>query len=153
MRGGAVLRRYFRADADAVDADGYFDTGDIASIDGEGFMRIVDRAKDLVKSGGEWISSVEIEGLAAGHPAAMYAAVIAARHRKWGERPLLIVKLRPGCKATREDFLAYLKGRIADWWLPDDVLIVDEMPLGATGKLDKKRLRVLYGEHLLQAGP
>ena len=153
VRGGAVLRRYFRADADAVDADGFFDTGDIASIDGEGFMRIVDRAKDLVKSGGEWISSVEIEGLAAGHPAVMYAAVIAAQHRKWGERPLLIVKLRPGATATREDFLAYLKGRIADWWMPDDVLLVNEMPLGATGKLDKKRLRVLYGKHLLQAGP
>ena len=152
VRGGAVVRRYFRASADAVDADGFFDTGDIASIDAAGFMRIVDRAKDLVKSGGEWISSVELEGLAAGHPAAMYAAVIAARDRKWGERPLLIVKLRPGMAATREEFLAFLKGRVADWWLPDDVLIVEEMPLGATGKLDKKRLRALYGDHLLRAG-
>jgi fatty-acyl-CoA synthase len=152
VRGGAILRRYYRASADAIDADGFFDSGDIASIDSEGYMRILDRAKDLVKSGGEWISSVELEGLAAGHPAAMYAAVIAARHRKWGERPLLIVKLRPGCTATREEFLALLKGRVADWWLPDDVLIVEEMPLGATGKFDKKRLRALYGEHLIQSG-
>ena len=145
VRGPCVVQRYFgRDERDVAAADGWFDTGDIGNIDTYGYLQITDRAKDLIKSGGEWISSVEIENVAAGHPKALLAAVIAIPHPKWRERPLLIVKLRPGESATREEFLGFLEGRIAHWWMPDEVVFVDDMPLGATGKLDKKRLRVLY---------
>ena len=144
VAGPAVLRRYFGESADALDAEGYFDTGDIGTIDAEGYLQITDRAKDVIKSGGEWISSVEIENLAAGHPKALMAAVIAVPHPKWRERPLLVVKLKPGVEATAEEFLGFLEGKIAGWWMPDAVVFVAEMPLGATGKLDKKRLRVQF---------
>jgi fatty-acyl-CoA synthase len=136
-----VVARYFGEGRDALDAEGYFDTGDIGSIDGYGYLQITDRSKDVIKSGGEWISSVEIENIAAGHPKALMAAVIAVPHPKWRERPLLVVRLKPGQSATREEFLAFLDGKIAKWWMPDEVVFVAEMPLGATGKLDKKKLR------------
>ena len=146
VRGPCVVQRYFGPDErDVVDADGWFDTGDIGSIDASGYLQITDRAKDLIKSGGEWISSVEVENVAAGHPKALLAAVIAVPHPKWRERPLLVVKLKPGQSATRDEFLNFMTDRLARWWVPDDVVFVDEMPLGATGKLDKKRLRALYG--------
>ncbi len=149
VRGPAVIARYFKHDGpDPLDPDGYFDTGDIGTIDAHGYLQITDRAKDLIKSGGEWISSVEIENVVAGHPKALMAAVIAIPHPKWRERPLLVVRLKPGVSATREEFLGFLEGKIARWWMPDDVLFVDEMPLGATGKLDKKRLRARFA-----AGP
>jgi fatty-acyl-CoA synthase len=144
VAGPAVAARYFGEAADALDAEGYFDTGDIGTIDPEGYLHITDRSKDVIKSGGEWISSVEIENLAAGHPKALLAAVIAVPHPKWRERPLLVVKLKPGQSATREEFLAFLDGKIAKWWMPDDVVFVAEMPLGATGKLDKKKLRMQF---------
>jgi fatty-acyl-CoA synthase len=145
VAGPAVIARYFgEGERDVRDAEGYFDTGDIGSIDPFGYLQITDRAKDLIKSGGEWISSVEIENVAAGHPKALMAAVIAMPHPKWRERPLLVVKLKPGMTATREEFLEFLAGKIAKWWLPDDVVFVAEMPLGATGKLDKKRLRAQF---------
>ena len=145
VAGPAVIARYFGAgERDVVDAEGYFDTGDIGSIDANGYLQITDRAKDLIKSGGEWISSVEVENVAAGHPKALMAAVIAVPHAKWRERPLLVVKLKPGQSATREEFLAFLEGKIAKWWLPDEVVFVADMPLGATGKLDKKKLRAQY---------
>jgi fatty-acyl-CoA synthase len=144
VRGANVVARYFRDDREILDADGYFDTGDVATIDAEGYMRITDRAKDLIKSGGEWISSVEIENIAAGHPAALMAAVIAVPHPKWNERPLLLVRLKPGAQATKDEFLAYLRGKVATWWVPDDVVFVEEIPLGATGKIDKKKLRAAY---------
>jgi fatty-acyl-CoA synthase len=148
VRGPAVISRYFGDEQrNVLDAEGYFDTGDIATIDGQGYMSIADRAKDLIKSGGEWISSVEIENLAAGHPKALMAAVIAIPHPKWGERPLLLVRLKPGQSATREEFAEHLAPRIARWWMPDDIVFVDEIPLGATGKIDKKKLRVAYAEH------
>jgi fatty-acyl-CoA synthase len=114
-------------------------------------MRITDRAKDLIKSGGEWISSVEIENIAAGHPAALMAAVIAVPHPKWNERPLLLVRLKPGAQATKEEFLAYLRGKVATWWVPDDVVFVEEIPLGATGKIDKKKLRAAYSAPAAEA--
>jgi fatty-acyl-CoA synthase len=146
VRGPYVARGYFRGEGgDILDAEGFFDTGDVATIDPLGFMQITDRAKDLIKSGGEWISSIQIEDLVAGHPKVALAAVIGVPHPKWEERPLLIVKLRPGEHATREEILGFLEGKIARWWMPDDVLFVDEIPLGATGKFDKKRLRELYG--------
>ena len=145
VRGPAVARGYFKGEGgDILDADGFLDTGDVATIDPLGFMQITDRAKDLIKSGGEWISSVEIEDLVDGHPKVALAAVIGVPDPKWEERPLLIVKLRPGERATREEILGFLEGKIARWWMPDEVLFVHEIPLGATGKFDKKRLRELY---------
>jgi len=145
VRGFAVVKSYFKDDGGQIlDEHGFFDTGDVATIDPDGFMQITDRAKDVIKSGGEWISSVEIESIAASHPKALMAAVIAVPHPKWNERPLLIVKLKPGVTATAAEFLAFLEGRIARYWMPDGVEFVDEMPLGATGKLDKKVLRARF---------
>ena len=144
-----MVRGYFGGAASAVDENGYFDTGDVATIDSHGFMQITDRAKDVIKSGGEWISSIDIENIAAGHPKAALAAVIGVYHPKWDERPLLLVKLKEGVTATKEEFLEFLVGKIAKWWMPDDVLFVDDIPLGATGKIDKKVLRAKYGNHVL----
>jgi len=152
VQGPAIIARYFREESEALDAEGYFDTGDIATIDPHGYMQITDRAKDVIKSGGEWISSVEIENVAASHPKALMAAVIGVPHPRWRERPLLLVRLRPGQQATVEEFVAWLDGKIAKWWMPDDVLFVAEIPLGPTGKLDKKRLRALYAESKGTAG-
>jgi fatty-acyl-CoA synthase len=142
VRGPYVVREYFRGEGgNILDDEGYFDTGDVATIDELGYMQITDRAKDVIKSGGEWISSIEIENIAAGHPKALLAAVIGVQHPKWDERPLLLVKLKAGETATREEFLAFLEGKIAKWWMPDDVVFVDDIPLGATGKIDKKLIR------------
>jgi fatty-acyl-CoA synthase len=151
VRGPYVARAYFRGEGgDILDPEGFFDTGDVATIDDLGFMRITDRAKDVIKSGGEWISSIEIENLACAHPKAELCAVIGVAHPKWDERPLLVVKLRADECATREEFLAFLEDRISRWWMPDEVLFVEEIPLGATGKIDKKRLRELYGARRLE---
>jgi fatty-acyl-CoA synthase len=144
-RGPAVAAAYFGRDDQILDADGWFDTGDIASIDARGYMQITDRAKDLIKSGGEWISSIEIENIAAGHPKAALTAVIGRPHPKWDERPVLLVQLKEGETATGAEMLAFLEGRIAKWWTPDEVLFVDRIPLGPTGKVDKKMLRATYG--------
>jgi fatty-acyl-CoA synthase len=142
VRGPFVVGAYFRGEGgNILDDEGYFDTGDVATIDELGYMQITDRAKDVIKSGGEWISSIEIENIAAGHPKATLAAVIGVHHPKWEERPLLLVKLNDGETATREEFLAFLDGKIAKWWMPDDVVFVDDIPLGATGKIDKKLIR------------
>jgi fatty-acyl-CoA synthase len=150
IKGPFVVREYFRQDGGAIlDEHGFFDTGDVATIDAEGYMQITDRAKDVIKSGGEWISSIEIENLAASHPKALMAAVIGVAHPKWDERPLLLVKLRDGEEATAEEFVAHLEGRIARWWMPDEVLFVDDIPLGATGKIDKKLIRTRYAGHVL----
>lgn len=141
VRGPAVASAYYGDDRHILDEGGYFDTGDIATIDEQGFMRITDRAKDIIKSGGEWISSQEIENVALLHPKAALAAVIGMPDEKWGERPLLFVQLRPGETATAREFLEFLTGRLARWWVPDEVIFVDPIPLGATGKVDKMRLR------------
>ena len=141
VRGPAVARGYFNHPASILDADGFFDTGDIATLDDHGFMQITDRAKDVIKSGGEWISSVEIENLAAGHPKVACAAVIGVPHPKWDERPLLLVQLKAGMAAGVKEMLDHLDGRIARWWMPDEVVFLDEIPLGPTGKIDKKALR------------
>ena len=126
-----------------------FDTGDVSTIDPGGYMQITDRAKDIVKSGGEWISSIEIENIAMGHPKAANAAVIGAAHPKWDERPVLLISLREGVEATKEEFLAFLDGKIAKWWTPDDVVFVDDIPLGATGKIDKKLIRERMKDYVL----
>ena len=141
VSGPAVSKAYFRVDTDILDEDGYFDTGDVATIDQHGYMRITDRSKDVIKSGGEWISSIDLENLAVGHPAVAEAAVIGIHHPKWDERPLLIVQLKQGQNATREDILKYMDGKIAKWWMPDDVAFVDAIPHTATGKILKTALR------------
>jgi len=145
-----VAKGYFRGEGlDAFDEDGWFDTGDVATLDPDGYMTITDRSKDVIKSGGEWISSIEIENIAVGHPAVAEAAVIGVRHPKWDERPLLIAVLKPGKKATREELLGFLSGKIAKWWMPDDVQFVDEIPHTATGKIQKNVLRERFGAYRL----
>jgi fatty-acyl-CoA synthase len=149
VKGGIVVRHYFRAaDATLVDEEDFFDTGDMATIDPCGFIQITDRSKDVIKSGGEWISSIELENIAVSHPKAAIAAVIAVPHPEWGERPLLLVQLKSGASATREEFLKFYEGRVPRWWTPNDVLFVEEIPLGATGKIDKKVLRQRHGKHV-----
>ncbi len=128
---------------------GWFPTGDVATIDPQGFMNITDRSKDVIKSGGEWIGSIDLENIAMAHPAVAMAACIAARHPKWDERPLLIVVLKPNATLSREDMLAFYEGKIAKWWTPDDVVFVDSIPLGATGKMLKHQLRDRYQDHLI----
>ena len=152
VSGPFVVGEYFKSEGGKIlDAEGYFDTGDVATIDEHGVMQITDRAKDVIKSGGEWISSIEIENIAAGHPKAELAAVIGVAHPKWDERPLLLVKLMPGESATKDEFLQFLDGKIAKWWMPDDVVFVDEIPLGATGKIDKKLIRERMKDYVLPA--
>jgi fatty-acyl-CoA synthase len=147
IKGPIVARAYFKGAKDVVDEEGYFDTGDISTIDARGYMQITDRAKDVIKSGGEWISSIEIENLAADHPKAALAAVVGMHHPKWDERPLLLVQLKPGQAATRDEFLKHLDGKIAKWWTPDDVIFVETIPLGATGKIDKKLIRQQFADY------
>ena len=142
VRGFAVATGYMNgAGGEIVDPDGFFDTGDVATIDQWGSMQITDRAKDVIKSGGEWISSIEIENIALSHPAVANAAAIGVPHPKWDERPVLVVEARSGMTVTPEDLRAHLDGRIARWWMPDDYLLLDRIPLGATGKVNKLALR------------
>ena len=149
VRGASVLRRYYKDDADALDEQGFFDTGDVATLDRHGYMHITDRSKDVIKSGGEWISSIALENLAVGHPQVAEAAVIGVSHPKWGERPLLIVVLKPGESASREDLLAYMRDKITAWWIPDDVVFVEQIPHTATGKILKTALREAYKDYVL----
>ena len=150
VRGPYVAGAYFKGDGgEILDEEGFFDTGDVATIDPVGYMQITDRAKDVIKSGGEWISSIEIENIAACHPKALMAAVIGVTHPKWDERPLLLVRLKEGETADAGEFLRFLEGKIAKWWMPDDVVFVDDIPLGATGKIDKKLIRQRFEGYLL----
>jgi acyl-CoA synthetase (AMP-forming)/AMP-acid ligase II len=150
VRGPTVAAGYFKGvGGNILDDEGFFDTGDVATIDSSGYMSITDRAKDVIKSGGEWISSIDVENIAVGHDKAALAAVIGVPHPKWDERPLLIVKLHEGQTATGQDFLDYLQGKIAKGWRPDDVVFVDDIPLGSTGKIDKKVLRERFKDHVL----
>jgi 3-(methylthio)propionyl---CoA ligase len=141
-RGYWVCSRYFgETEQCHHSADGWFETGDVATIDSNGFMQIVDRQKDLIKSGGEWISSVVLENLAMEHPAVAEAAAVGEPHEKWQERPLLVVVLRMGASASAEELLALYQGRVASWWIPDRVVFLDELPHTATGKISKRALR------------
>jgi fatty-acyl-CoA synthase len=149
VRGPAVARSYFKDDADILDDHGFFDTGDVATIDRHGYMQITDRSKDVIKSGGEWISSIDLENLMVGHPMVAEAAVIGVRHPKWDERPLLIVVLKKDAAATKDEMLAFMRGKVADWWLPDDVVFVDEIPHTATGKIQKTALRERFKGYIL----
>jgi len=149
VRGATVAKAYFRRDEPILDEHGFFDTGDVVTIDPYGYIHITDRAKDVIKSGGEWISSIELENLAVGHPDVSEAAVIGVPHPKWDERPLLVVVPKEGRQPTKDDLLAFMRGRIAKWWLPDDVVFVDEIPHTATGKIQKTALRETFKGHVL----
>ncbi|HET7777573.1 MAG TPA: 3-(methylthio)propionyl-CoA ligase [Rudaea sp.] len=149
VRGPWIVSEYFKAPGAAPLLDGWFPTGDVATIDADGFMQITDRSKDLIKSGGEWIGSIELESVAVAHPAVAMAACIGARHPKWDERPLLVVVKAPGAELTREQLLRHYEGKVAKWWIPDDVVFVDSIPLGATGKVQKNVLRERFKDHEL----
>jgi len=149
VRGPWVVQRYYRQALDAAAEDGWFDTGDIATLDADGFMRITDRAKDVIKSGGEWISSIDLENIAVACPGVKVAAVIGVPHPKWEERPLLVIEPHEGAAVTREAVLQHLEPKVAKWWLPDDVIFA-AVPLTATGKIDKKVLRDAYRDHLAE---
>ncbi len=149
VRGPWVLERYFRAEASACDPDGWFDTGDIATIDRFGFMRITDRKKDVIKSGGEWISSIDLENAAAGCPGVKVAAVVGIYHPKWEERPILVIEPHEGITPSEDDVRAFLSKRVAKWWLPDRI-VFEPVPMTATGKIDKKRIRALHQNALAQ---
>jgi fatty-acyl-CoA synthase len=129
--------------------DGWFETGDVATIDSQGYVAITDRTKDVIKSGGEWISSIELENTAMGHPAVAEAAVIGVAHPKWTERPLLVVTRAEGQEVSKEELLAYFDGKVATWWVPNDVVFVDELPHTATGKVKKIELRKQFAEYRL----
>jgi fatty-acyl-CoA synthase len=153
VRGPWIVSGYFKSEGgDPLVYDhgkGWFPTGDVATIDGDGFMQITDRAKDVIKSGGEWIGSIDLENIAMAHPAVAMAACIAARHPKWDERPLLVVVKKPGVSVTRDELVAHFDGKIAKWWTPDDVVFVDSIPLGATGKMQKVKLREQFRDYRL----
>jgi fatty-acyl-CoA synthase len=153
VRGSWVIDSYFQQPASPlVEVAGmgtWFPTGDVATIDADGFMQITDRSKDVIKSGGEWISSIDLENIAMAHPAVHEAAAIACAHPKWDERPLLVVVRKPGVELTRDEMLAFYEGRIAKWQIPDDVVFVDEIPHTATGKIQKLKLREQFKSHRL----
>ncbi len=151
VRGPWIASAYFKDEGGDPLIDGWFPTGDMANIDADGYMQITDRAKDVIKSGGEWIGSIDIENIAMAHPKVAMAACIAAKHPKWDERPLLVVVKKPNQELTRDELLAFFEGKIAKWWTPDDVVFVDAIPLGATGKMQKIKLREQFGDHLLPA--
>jgi fatty-acyl-CoA synthase len=149
VRGPAVARAYYRDDSNILDEEGFFDTGDVATMDRHGYMQITDRSKDVIKSGGEWISSIDLENLAVGHPKVAEAAVIGVRHPKWDERPLLVVVLKKDQKLSKDEILSFMQGKIAKWWMPDDVAFVDEIPHTATGKIQKTVLRERFKDYRL----
>jgi 3-(methylthio)propionyl---CoA ligase len=141
VKGPWVVRDYYGSDKGSPLVDGWFPTGDVATIDADGYMQITDRSKDVIKSGGEWISSIDVENIAMGHPAVLMAACLGIRHPKWDERPIVVVVKKPGQEVSREELLAFYEGKIAKWQVPDDVVFVDAIPLGATGKMQKMKLR------------
>jgi fatty-acyl-CoA synthase len=149
VKGPWVVRGYFKGEGGDPLVDGWFPTGDVATMSPDGYMQITDRSKDVIKSGGEWISSIDLENIAVAHPAVQQAAVIGVAHPKWDERPLLIIVKRPGMEVSREELLKFFDGKIAKWWLPDDVAFVDAIPLGATGKMLKTKLREQFRDHKL----
>jgi acyl-CoA synthetase (AMP-forming)/AMP-acid ligase II len=148
VRGPWVLSDYYRGDGQAL-VDGWFPTGDVATIDADGFMQITDRSKDVIKSGGEWISSIDLENIAMAHPGVAMAACVGMAHPKWDERPIVVVVLKPGASASREDLLAFFQGKVAKWQVPDDLVFVEAIPLGATGKMQKTKLREQLADYQL----
>jgi 3-(methylthio)propionyl---CoA ligase len=151
VKGPWVISGYFKGEGGDPLVDGWLPTGDVGAIDRDGFLQITDRSKDVIKSGGEWISSIDIENVAVAHPAVAMAACIALPHPKWDERPLLVVVKKPGADVTREQLLQFYEGKVAKWQVPDDVVFVDAIPLGATGKMQKNKLREQFKGHRLPA--
>jgi fatty-acyl-CoA synthase len=149
VRGPWIISSYFKGEGGDPLVDGWFPTGDVATIDADGFMQITDRSKDVIKSGGEWISSIDVENIAMAHPGVAMAACIGVPHPKWDERPLLVVVKKPGSTLGRDELLAFYDGKVAKWQVPDDVVFVDAIPLGATGKMQKMKLREQFGSHRL----
>ncbi|MDB5763758.1 MAG: fatty-acid--CoA ligase [Herminiimonas sp.] len=149
VKGPWVISHYFKEEGSSVLQDGWFPTGDVATIDNDGYMRITDRSKDVIKSGGEWIGTIDLENIAMAHPAVLQAACIGIAHPKWDERPLLVVVKRPGMDVTREELLRFYDGKIAKWWTPDDVTFIDALPVGATGKILKNKMREVFKDHKL----
>jgi fatty-acyl-CoA synthase len=149
VRGPSVARAYFKEGREVLDRDGFFDTGDVATINPHGYMQITDRSKDVIKSGGEWISSIDLENLAVGHPKVAEAAVIGVHHPRWDERPLLVVVKKKGEDLSKDELLAFMRGKIANWWIPDDVVFVEEIPHTATGKIQKAVLREQFKDYRL----
>jgi len=149
VKGPWIISSYFKGEGGDPLVDGWFPTGDVASIDPDGFLQITDRSKDVIKSGGEWISSIDVENIAMAHPAVAMAACIAVPHPKWDERPLLVVVKKPGTHPTREELLGFFEGKVAKWQVPDDVAFVDAIPLGATGKMQKIKLREQFKSYVL----
>jgi len=147
VRGASVAEGYFNEDGNVLDGEGYLDTGDLAIIDAAGNLTVTGRAKDVIKSGGEWINPIEIEEVIGGVTAVSLAAVIGRPHTKWGERPVLVVELRKNHTVSERELLDALRGKVPDWWIPDQVVMVERMPLAATGKIDKKRLREDFASH------
>jgi acyl-CoA synthetase (AMP-forming)/AMP-acid ligase II len=148
VRGHWIISAYYKGDPSAL-VDGWFPTGDVATIDADGYMQITDRSKDVIKSGGEWISSIDIENIAMAHPAVAMAACIGVKHPKWDERPIIAVLKKPGAEVSRDDLLAFYEGRTAKWQIPDDVVFVDAIPMGGTGKMQKSKLRELLVDYKL----
>ena len=152
VKGSWVISNYYRAEESPL-VDGWFPTGDVSTIDADGNMQITDRSKYVIKSGGEWISSIDIENVAIAHPAVLIAACISVHHPKWDERPLLVVvkktEILQDEQSLKKDILAFFEGKVAKWWIPDDVTFIDQMPLTATGKLMKLKLRELFKDHRL----
>ncbi|MES3014434.1 MAG: 3-(methylthio)propionyl-CoA ligase [Pseudomonadota bacterium] len=149
VKGPWIVSSYFKGEGGDPLIDGWFPTGDVATIDPDGFLQITDRSKDVIKSGGEWISSIDVENIAVAHPAVAMAACIAIAHPKWDERPLLVVVKKPGAELSREAMLAHFEGKLAKWQVPDDVVFVDAIPLGATGKIQKNKLRDQFKSYQL----
>ena len=149
VKGPWVTQSYFKGEGGDPLRDGWFPTGDVATIDPDGYMQITDRSKDVIKSGGEWISSIDLENIAVAHPAIAEAAVIGIAHPKWDERPIVVAVKKPGAAVTREEMLAFYEGKIAKWWMPDDVVFVEQLPHTATGKLSKLTLRGEFKDYKL----
>ena len=150
VRGPWILQKYFKAENDAVDKDGWFDTGDISVLDQDGYMTIKDRAKDVIKSGGEWISSIDLENAAFGHPDVAEACVVGIPHPKWDERPMLFIVSNTGQEIDKQSILDFLASKVAKWWLPDEIIFLKELPHGATGKLQKFELRDEYTNYYME---
>jgi fatty-acyl-CoA synthase len=149
VKGPWIISGYFKSEGGDVLMDGWFPTGDVATIDADAYMQITDRSKDVIKSGGEWIGTVDLENIACAHPAVLQAACIGIHHPKWDERPLLVAVKRPNMDVSKEALLAFYEGKIAKWWTPDDVVFMETLPLGATGKVLKNKIREQLKEYKL----